>query len=171
MVERDPFRVPAAITRLIVVVSLGAAAGCGGPPRPPERPTFERVAVNQRGVGIPYGAVVLFKIDQELVALRVVEAPLWGYAIEYEWNAAPLSADVFETTSTGAGQTDEKQQRGAVRAGTLYMQWSRGSKHFGWLYWPEEPKNVSVSSITFRSVDSINLKDPEIFWYTQDMFE
>ena len=171
MVERDPFRVPAAITRLIVVVSLGVAAGCGGPPRPPERPTFERVAVNQRGVGIPYGAVVLFKVDQELVALRVVEAPLWGYAIEYEWNAAPLSADVFETASTGAGQTDEKQQRGAVRAGTLFMRWSRGSKHFGWLYWPKKPEKISVSSITFRSVDSINLKDPEIFWYTQEMFE
>ena len=127
--------------------------------------------MNQRAVGIPNGAVVLFRIDQELVALRVVEAPLWGYAIEYEWSVAPVDATVFETTSTGSGETDEKNQRGVVRAGPLFMQWSRGSKKSGWLYWPEDSSNISVSSITFRSVDSIHLQDPEIFWYKQDMFE
>lgn len=51
------------------------------------------------------------------------------------------------------------------------MRWSRGSKDFGWLYWPEDMTNLSVSSITFRSVDSIDLHDPEIFWYTQEMFK
>ena len=162
---------PAAIIQLFVAVAIVALVGCGGPPRPPERPTFERVAVNQRGVGIPYGAVVLFKADQELVAFRVVEAPKWGYWIEYEWNAAPVTEGGFETASTGAGETNEQKRRSAVIAGPLYMRWSRGSEEFGWLYWPEDSKNVSVSSITFRSVDSINLQDPEIFWYTQEMFE
>jgi len=171
MVKRDSILIRAAIIQLLVAVAIVAAAGCGGPPSPPEHPTFERVAVNQRGVGIPYGAVVLFKVDQELVAVRVVNAPLWGYAIEYEWNLAPLEADVFKTTSTGAGETDEKEQRGLVRAGPLYMRWSRGSKHFGWLYWPDDAKDLSVSSITFRSAESIYLQNPEIFWYTQDMFE
>jgi hypothetical protein len=156
---------------LLAAFAIVAVAGCGGPPPPPDRPTFDRVAVNQRGVGIPYGAVVLFRVDQELVALRVVEAPKWGYWIEYEWNAAPVTTGVFETTSTGAGETNEQQQRSAVRAGSLYLPWSRGSKNFGWLYWPEDPKDVSVSSITFRSVDSIDLQNPEIFWYTQEMFE
>ena len=122
-------------------------------------------------MGIPYGAVALFRVDQELVALRIVEAPMWGYRIEYEWNAAKVTADVFETARTGAGETNEQKRRSAVTAGSLYMQWSRGSKEFGWLYWPEDAKNVSVSSITFQSVDSINLQDPEIFWYTQEMFE
>jgi hypothetical protein len=144
---------------------------CGGPPRPPERPTFDRVAVNQRGVGIPYGAVVLFKVDQELVALRVVKAPMWGYRIEFDWNVAKVTADVFETESTGAGKTSEQEKRCAVLAGPLYMRWSRGSENFGWLYWPERKGNISVSSITFRSVKSIHLQDPEIFWYTQEMFE
>jgi hypothetical protein len=167
----DSIRVSAAIIKLLVAVAIVAVVGCWGPPRPPERPTFVRVAVNQRGIGIPYGAVVLFRIDQELVAFRVVEAPIWGYRIEYEWSTAPVTADVFETASTGAGETDEKKHRGVARAGPLFMQWSRGSKDFGWLYWPEDAKDVSVCSITFRSVDRINLQDPEIFWYTREMFE
>ena len=103
--------------------------------------------------------------------MRVVDAPLWGYTIEYEWNVAPVEADVFRTTSTGGGETDEKKHRGVVRAGPLYMRWSRGSKNFGWLYWPEDSRNISVSSITFRSVESIYLLDPQIFWYKQEMFE
>jgi len=162
---------PSLITRLLITVALTSATGCGGPPRPPEQPTFEHVAVNQRAVGIPYGAVVLFRVDQQLVALRVVDAPLWGYAIEYEWSVAPVDAAVFETTSTGAGETDEKKHRGAVRAEPLFMRWSRGSKKFGWLYWPDDSSEISVSSITFRSVDSIHLQDPQIFWYKQEMFE
>jgi hypothetical protein len=170
-VKKNSFHVSSVIARSLVAVVIVAAVGCGGPPRPPERPTFERIAVNQRGVGIPYGAVVLFKVDQELVALRVVEAPKWGYWIEYEWNAAPISVDVFETEKTGAGETNEQMQRSAVIAGSLYMPWSRGSKEFGWLYWPEDARKVMVSSITFRSVESIDLQDPEIFWYTREMFE
>ena len=157
--------------RIAAAVILMVVSACGGPPPTPERPTFERVAVNQRGIGIPYGAVVLFRVDQQLVALRVVDAPLWGYAIEYEWNVAPVGAAWFETTATGAGQTDEKKQRGAILAGPLFMRWSRGSKHFGWVYWPDDSSSISVASITFRSVDSINLQDPQIFWYRQEMFE
>ena len=164
-------RVRTAIIQVLVAVAMVAVSGCGGPPRPPERPTFERVAVNQRGIGIPYGAVVLFRVDQELVALRVVDAPKWGYFIEYEWNAAPLTAGLFETARTGAGETNEQKQRSTVLAGPLYMRWSRGSEEFGWLYWPEEKQDISISSITFRSADSIDLQNPEIFWYTQEMFE
>lgn len=156
---------------MVAVTAILATAACGGPPHTPEHPTFERVAVNQRAIGIAYGAVALIRVDDELVALRVVDAPLWGYSIEYEWNVAPASETVFDTSSTGAGQTDEKRQRGAILAGPLYMRWSRGNNKFGWLYWPDDPSGISVSSITFRSVDSINLQDPQIFWYTQEMFE
>lgn len=169
--NRKSIRAPATAIQLLAAVAIAASMSCGGPPRPPERPTFDRVAVNQRGVGIPYGAVVLFKVDQELVALRVVEAPMWGYRIEFDWNVAKVTADVFETESTGAGKTSEQEKRCAVLAGPLYMRWSRGSENFGWLYWPERKANISVSSITFQSVKSIHLQDPEIFWYTQEMFE
>ena len=171
MVNRDQIRVPASLIWSLLAASMVAAVGCGGPPRPPERPTFERVAVNQRGVGIPYGAVVLFRVEKELIAFRVVDAPKWGYSIEYEWNAAPAAEDTFETASTGAGETDEQRRRSTVTAGPLYMRWSRGSPDFGWLYWPEDEETVSVASIAFRSVDSIDLQDPDIFWYTQEMFE
>ena len=169
--KRASIRILAAAIQSLAAVALTSVAGCGGPPRLPELPTFERVAGNQRAVGIPYGAVVLFRVDQELVALRVVEAPMWGYRIEYEWNTAAATTDVFETEGTGAGEANEQDKRSAVHAGPLYMRWSRGSENFGWLYWPEESKNISVSSITFRSVKRIDLQDPEIFWYTQEMFE
>lgn len=96
---------------------------------------------------------------------------MWGYRIEYEWNATKVAADVFETESTGAGETSEQEKHCAVLAGPLYMRWSRGSENFGWLYWPDNTNSISVSSITFRSVDSIDLQNPEIFWYSQEMFE
>jgi hypothetical protein len=146
-------------------------SSCGGPPPPPEHPTFERVAVNQRAIGIPYGAVVLFKAEDQLIALRVIDAPLWGFAIEYEWTAAPVGTGIFETSATGAGQTDEKQRHGGVKAGPLFMKWSRGSDQSGWLYWPEDPKSMAVCSMTFRSIASIDLQHPQIFWYTREMFE
>jgi hypothetical protein len=159
------------LSAALLAIAASLLVSCGGPPRPPEHPTFERVAVNQRAIGIPYGAVVLFRVDDQLVALRVVDAPLWGYAIEYEWHAAPADPAVFETTATGAGQTDEKKRHGAVRAGPLYLKWSRGSAESGWLYWPEDSGMVSVCSITFRRVGRIDLQDPQIFWYRQDMFD
>jgi len=164
-------RVLAVAIQTFAAVTIAAVMGCGGPPRVPELPTFERVAVNQRAVGIPYGAVVLFRVDEEMVALRVTEAPMWGYRIEYEWNTASATANVFETESTGAGETGEQKKRSTVHAGPLYMRWSRGSEDFGWLYWPEEEHKIDVSSITFRTVDSIDLQNPEVIWFKQEMFE
>jgi hypothetical protein len=155
----------------LVVSAALVIVGCGGPPPPPDKPTFERVAVNQRAIGIPYGAVVLLRAEDQLIALRIVDAPLWGFAIEYEWNVAPTNAEVFITAAGGSGRTDEKQRHGGVKAGPLFMKWSRGSDTSGWLYWPEDSGPVSVCSITFRSVASIDLQDPQIFWYTREMFE
>jgi hypothetical protein len=159
------------LSAVILAFAASVLVGCGGPPRSPEHPTYERVAVNQRAIGIPYGAVALFRVDDQLVALRVVDAPFRGFAIEYEWNVSPADSAVFETAAAGAGETDEKEKLGAVRAGPLYLKWSRGSGESGWLYWPEDSKSVSVCSITFRSVASINLQDPQIFWYKREMFE
>lgn len=159
------------LSTALLAIAASVLVGCSGPPRSPEQPTYERVAVNQRAIGIPYGAVSLFRVDDQLVALRVVDATLRGFAIEYEWNVSPADSAVFETTATGAGETDEKEQLGAVRAGPLYLKWSRGSEESGWLYWPENSKSVSVCSITFRSVASIDLQDPQIFWYRREMFE
>ena len=159
------------MTWLLMAAAAILAAGCGVPPPPPERPTFERVAVNQRAVGIPYGPVVLFRIDEQLVAFRISNVPLSGYGIEYEWNTSAVDAAVFETTSTGAGETEEKIRPGSIQAGPLVMEWSRGSEKYGWLYWPDDSGGISVSSITFRSVVSIDLQDPQIYWYKQEMFD
>ncbi|MCG6950694.1 MAG: hypothetical protein LJE93_17400 [Acidobacteria bacterium] len=161
---------PISLARFLVLATL-LILGCDRTPRSPEQPTFTHVAVNQRAIGIPYGAVALFKVDQELVALRVVRALEWGYAIEYEWRAAPANASLFQTSRAGTGRTDEDGQAGSISAGPLHMGWSRGSEGFGWFYWPEDARNISVSSITFRSVNSIDLANPEIFWYRREMFE
>jgi hypothetical protein len=158
------------IGRISVAIALITFAGCGGAPPSPERPTYERVAVNDRAVGIPYGPVVVFKVDDQLIAFRVSSVPLSGYGIEYEWTAAPAGA-ALTATATGAGAVEEKPQPVYIRAGPLAMQWSRGSQKYGWLYWPEDAHPTSVCAITFRSFESINLQDPRVFWYTQEMFE
>ncbi|MEJ2583301.1 MAG: hypothetical protein P8127_16990 [Acidobacteriota bacterium] len=133
----------------VLVLANLLASGCNGTPRPPEQPTLTHVAVNQRAIGIPYGAVALFKVDEELVALRVVRALEWGHAIEYEWRSAPATASRFQTSRAGAGRTDEDGQTGAISAGPLHMEWSRGSEGFGWFYWPEDAGGIGVSSNEF----------------------
>jgi hypothetical protein len=162
--------VGAAIPRVLILV-LAATSGCDDVPRPPYRPTSDRVAVSQRSIGIPYGSVVVFRTAGQLVALRVVDAQRWGYEIEYEWQATAPGSDTFDGTYQGTARTEEELGFGSVRAGPLFLRWSRGSENMGWLYWPDKKSDIKVSAITWGSVDSINLQDPEVYWYTREMFE
>ncbi len=41
----------------------------------------------------------------------------------------------------------------------------------GWLYWPDKEGEISVCAVTWGSIDSIDLQNPEVFWYTRDMFD
>lgn len=156
---------------ICIPIACIAMTACGGMPPSPERPTYERVAVNERAVGIPYGPVAVFKVDDQLIAFRVSNVPLSGHGIEYEWSAAASDTTSFAPTATGSGQVEEKPHPVYVSAGPLAVQWSRGSQKYGWLYWPEDSRPTSVCAITFRSVESIDLQDPRVFWYTQEMFE
>ena len=157
-----------------IIAFCCAAIACDDVPRPPDRPTFDRVAVTERSIGIPYGSVVVFRTAGQLVALRVIESERWGYQIEYEWQATAPDSEIFDGKRQGAGATDENRENrrlGTIRAGPLLLRWSRGSEEMGWLYWPENENDISVCAITWGSVDSIDLRDPEVFWYTREMFE
>jgi hypothetical protein len=162
-----------AAPRFLIVV-LTATLGCDGVPRPPNWPTFDRVAVSEHSIGIPYGSVVVFRTAGQLVALRVVDASRWGYKIEYEWQATAPGTEVFGGTTRETATTEENTENnrcGSIRAGPLFLQWSRGSEEMGWLYWPDKEGEISVCAVTWSSVDSIDLQNPEVFWYTREMFD
>ena len=151
--------------------ALIAGAGCGGPPPAPARPTAFRVAVSERSVGIPYGPLVLLRTGAQLVAIRVTAASRLGNAIEYEWDLAPAGGTVIVSETHGSASTVESNGFGQVVAGPLRFKWSRGSQDFGWLYWPVGLADIAVCSRTWRNLEGINLEDPDIFWYTKEMFE
>ena len=142
-----------------------------GPPPPPEHPTLERVSVSVRSIGIPYGPVFLLRNREQLVAVRVVGSAAAGYSIEYRWESAPFSTTGFATDESGTGTTQEDRGFGVVEVGTLRFQWSRASKDSGWLYWPQGWDDLSVCSVTFPSVEEIDLENPKVYWYTQEMFK
>lgn len=160
-------------TLLCCILATAAAmtTGCQGPPPPPERPTPERVSVSARSIGIPYGPVVLLRNREQLIAIRVVAAPAAGYAIEYEWKTAEVASHGFVTDDSGTGTTEEKRGLGVVKAGPVRFKWSRASRDAGFLYWPQGSKDLSVCSVTWASVDGIDLQNPLIYWYSQDMFQ
>jgi hypothetical protein len=155
----------------VLAAMIGATTGCQAPPQPPRTPTLDLVSVSERSIGIPYGPVVLFRKDGELVALRVIAAPAAGYSIEYEWMTAPASGRGFTTDDGGTGATEEQRGFGHISLGPLYFKWSRASKSSGWLYWPPGSNDFSVCSRTWTSIDEIDLQQPEIHWYTQEMFQ
>jgi len=142
--------------------ALIAGAGCGGPPPAPARPTAFRVAVSERSIGIPYGPLVLLRTGGQHVAIRVTAASRLGNAIEYEWDLAPAGGTVFVSETHGSASTVESNG---------FFKWSRGSQDFGWLYWPVGLADISVCSRTWRNLEEIDLEDPDIFWYTPEMFE
>ena len=153
-----------------VLAAVIVATGCQGPPPPPERPTSRLVSVSVRSIGIPYGPVVLLRNREQLVALRVVATRAAGYTIEYKWETAMVTANGFATDDSGTGTAEEERGLGVVEAGPVRFQWSRASKDAGWLYWPRGWNDLSVCSVTWASVDEIDLQDPKVYWYTQAMF-
>jgi len=154
----------------VLVTITMVTSGCPGPPPSPERPTPERVSVSERSIGIPYGPVILLRNREQLIALRVVAAPTAGYAIEYEWKTAPVMSNRFALDDSGTGTTEETRGLGVVKAGPVQFKWSRASRNSGFLYWPQGSKDLSVCSVTWANVDGIDLQNPKIYWYTQDMF-
>jgi len=157
--------------RCVFATAAIVTAGCQGPPPPPERPTPTRVSVSARSIGIPYGPVVLLRNREQLVAIRVVAARAAGYSIQYEWETADITANGLTTDDSGTGRAEEKGGFGVVKAGPLRFQWSRASKDTGWLYWPRGWNDLSVCSVTWASIDDINLQSPKIQWYSQEMFQ
>ena len=163
--------ISANVVRWCLGAALIAGVGCGGPPPAPARPTAFRVAVSERSIGIPYGPVTLLRTGAELVALRVTAASRLGNAIEYEWDLAPAGGTGFVSETHGSASTVESSGFGQVVAGPLRFQWSRGSQDFGWIYWPVGLTDIAVCSRTWRNLEEIDLENPDIFWYTPEMFE
>jgi hypothetical protein len=154
----------------VLAATAVVTTGCPGPPPPPEYPTPERVSVSARSIGIRYGPVILLRNREQLIAIRVVAAPTAGYTIEYEWKTAEVSSSGFVTDDSGTGTTEEERGFGVVKAGPVRFKWSRASRDAGFLYWPQGSKDLSVCSVTWASVDGIDLHNPKIHWYSRDMF-
>jgi len=152
---------------------LYLTAGCGqlsGPP-PPSFPTSTTVAARPRSIGVPYGPIVLLRSGEQLVALRITSASQLGEVIEVEWFAPPVGGKDFTNARHGEGTAREHRGIGYIAAGPLNLEWSRGSAEMGWIYWPDEGTDLAACSRTWSNLDEVDPDDPDVRWYTREMFE
>jgi len=152
---------------------LYLTAGCGqlsGPP-PPSFPTSTTVAARPRSIGVPYGPIVLLRSGEQLVALRITSVSQLGEVIEVEWFAPPVGGKNFTNAMRGEGTAREHRGIGYIAAGPLNLEWSRGSAEMGWIYWPDEGTDLAACSRTWSNLDEVDPDDPDVRWYTREMFE
>ncbi|MFV2073373.1 MAG: hypothetical protein ACC742_12075 [Thermoanaerobaculales bacterium] len=157
----------------LALLALAAAilTACGKTEPPPQYPTKDRVAADRRAIGIPYDRFVLFRRDEQMVALRVTRASQIGDSIDYQWFASRPEAVDLTDPITGEGKTRESGYMGRIAAGSMVLQWSRGSEQFGWLYWPDDRSEFAVCSLAWGSLEEADRGARGVRWYTRDQFQ
>lgn len=159
--------------RFLIKVGVAASilTGCGTPVQTPTFPTADQVAADRRAIGIPYGRFVLLRTGEQLVALHVTWASPIGEQINFEWHASPRGQQTFKHATFGKGSAVEVRFVGRIAAGPLVLNWSRGSRDMGWIYWPDDDTDLAVCSRAWANLDDADPDSPDVRWYTREMFE
>ena len=160
-------------TRVLVAVATTASilAGCDAPVQTPPFPTSDQVAADHRAIGIPYGRFVLLRTGEQLVALNVTWASQIGEQIDFEWHTPPDGQRTFAKATYGRGSAVEVRYIGRIAAGPLVLDWSRGSRDMGWIYWPDDGADLAVCSRAWADLADVDPDSPDVRWYTRKMFE
>jgi hypothetical protein len=160
-------------TRFLIKVGVAASilTGCGAPIQTPTFPTADQVAADHRAIGIPYGRFVLLRTGKQLVALHVTWASPIGEQINFEWHAPSGGQQTFNHATFGKGSAVEVRYIGRIAAGPLVLDWSRGSRDMGWIYWPDDDTDLAVCSRAWADLDKADPDSPDVRWYTREMFE
>jgi hypothetical protein len=116
-------------------------------------------------VQIDYDWITLFRMNQEVYALRLFPAANGAEdKVNYEWIKVPANnesdgnatwTEVFDRQidkNRGSGSLEETNNRTQLEIGPITIQWSRGGPNYGWLYLSE-----------VRQLDSRRLTTIEIY--------
>jgi hypothetical protein len=135
-------------------------------PPPIEYPTTESVVANATSFGVPYGRVVLLAQGETCVALKVEATSTLGDHVHYEWVSCDGGSLSFAgpTARRGSGEAVEQCYVGRINAGSVSLMWSRGSREFGWLYWPQQGPAFKVADRAWMRVEDLPQRRNEVSW-------
>ena len=167
-------RILAARIALVVAVA-SAVAACGRAPTVPRPalPTADSLAATPNAVGVPYGRFLLVRRDERLIALHLTALSPLGDRVAYRWYVAGPGGRFArpESLEQGGGEALERPYTGRISLpGPLTLDWSRGSKEFGWLYWPEGSGDYAVYSRPFAELADTAAGRDDGRWLTRDEF-
>ncbi len=143
----------------VAVIVLPIACSRGQPEERLDFPTAERLAPRPNAVGIPYGRFLLLRYKGQLFAINIRSAGGVGERIAYDWYLADSDGDFSsaEDNRQGRGETTENPYTGRISLpGGLSLEWSRGSRRSGWLYWPRQGPELEVFSETFADLSTVD---------------
>jgi len=162
--------------RLVLAAAvIAAGAACDRPATAPKPalPTADSLAATPNAVGVPYGRFLLVRRDERLIALHLTALSPLGDRVAYRWYVAGPDGRFArpESLEQGGGEALERPYTGRISLpGPLTLDWSRGSKEFGWLYWPEGSGDYAVYSRPFAELADTAAGRDDGRWLTRDMF-
>lgn len=143
---------------------------------------LEEVIYNDLTIRIDYGRITLFRIGNEVYALRITGPPANAtQRITYEWmklgewpnissNNYAKWSKVFEhhpEDARGRDFADESQAATVLSIGPLTVEWSAGSQTDGWLYLSQakhgdriRPIRFDIYPVQIDNLDEVKLLKP-----------
>ncbi len=110
---------------------------------------------------------MLLKHKEQLIAVNIRSASGLGKKIVYDWYLADADGrfSPAEALRQGHGETTENPYTGRISIpGGLTLEWSRGSRKSGWLYWPQQGPELEVYSQPFANLNAIDQRSSAGRW-------
>jgi len=162
--------------RLVLAAAvIAAGAACDRPATAPKPalPTADSLAATPNAVGVPYGRFLLVRRDKRVIALHLTALSPLGDRVAYRWYVAGPDGRFArpESLEQGGGEALERPYTGRISLpGPLTLDWSRGSKEFGWLYWPEGSGDYAIYSRPFTELADADPGRDGGRWLVRDEF-
>ena len=125
-------------------------------------------------MSVEYHKFVLFRSGGDTFAFHILPHPKDGEdGITYTWYRLPGGGhDSFSPkVEVGQGETKEVNGSGVVKAGPLKMEWSKGNRDSGWLYWHDAPNDVAVYSLQWMRLEDATKKSESGRWISRRSVE
>jgi hypothetical protein len=165
--------VTARLALAAVLVAAGAACDHPATEPTPAQPTPDSLAATPNAVGVPYDQYLLIRRGERLIALQLTAVTPLGDRVAYRWYVAGSDRRFARPKSLemGGGEAVERPYTGRITLpGSLTLDWSRGSREFGWLYWPEGSGDYAVYSRPFTELADADPDRDTGRWLDREMF-
>ena len=119
--------------------------------------------LDDNAVGVSYHKFVLFRTLGDTYAIHILPHPKYGEdGITYTWYRLPGGGHNFFDPKVEVGQGETKEvngmgrvEMGSIKTGPFSIDWSKGNKDLGWLYWCDAPKDIAVYRYQWTRLEDI----------------